>query len=440
MMRVRQHIVVSAGMLDAGLASLASLAVGLFAARSLEPSVLGTYALVFTAFLLMTKIPAQLVFTPAEVIAIEQPPAQRLILLRQSLRLGLLPALGSAIGVSVWMLFAPATVLSTHALPFTITAIVSAFVSPLQDHVRRMLHIGSASWWAAGVSALHLLFVVLALWSFTSAKVPVSWVPFMALAVANLSSMLFGLAASEGRKRHDHPPIVLRYRDLRRSGRWLVAVGLIPAVAGLAVAALVSRMIGSAALGYAEAARVVGQPPFVLSAGLSAVLGPRAVRAAREGQLEVARSISRTFVALMLLTGIPYFLVVSAPGWWNPLPRLIPNAYTMSGLAALTVLAYIANGIALPFQFQMLGAKRERSLTEVEAVGNLVRIGVAGAALPLGAFSVPLALLVLGLVRWLWYVRILSSYFGRAAERVQSKRLPDSRELPVSSSGLLPPT
>jgi O-antigen/teichoic acid export membrane protein len=60
--------------------------------------------------------------------------------------------------------------------------------------------------------------------------------------------------------------------DLMRSGRWLSAIEAITAGATFLASVIVTRLDTPEALGYAEAARIVGQPIFVLAVGLSAVL------------------------------------------------------------------------------------------------------------------------------------------------------------------------
>ncbi|HEX6913010.1 MAG TPA: hypothetical protein VF142_21555, partial [Longimicrobium sp.] len=90
----------AAGVADAGFASLASFAVGVYAIRALEPGALGAYALVFAAFTLLAVVPAQLLFVPAETAAAYAAPGARAGLAAHSLRAGL-----------------PAAVLAAAALP-----------------------------------------------------------------------------------------------------------------------------------------------------------------------------------------------------------------------------------------------------------------------------------------------------------------------------------
>jgi hypothetical protein len=56
---------VPAGLVDAGMASLASFAVTVQAARSFTPAELGTYAIFYTAFIMTAVVPTHLLFSPA---------------------------------------------------------------------------------------------------------------------------------------------------------------------------------------------------------------------------------------------------------------------------------------------------------------------------------------------------------------------------------------
>jgi ABC-type glycerol-3-phosphate transport system permease component len=96
-MRLRHAL--SAGLLDAGLASLATLAVGVYAARSLSAAELGTYALFFSAFTVAAVLPTQLLLVPAEVATLLEGPHERLRVLRSGWRLGL-PAEAAAAGLA----------------------------------------------------------------------------------------------------------------------------------------------------------------------------------------------------------------------------------------------------------------------------------------------------------------------------------------------------
>ncbi|MDQ3809909.1 MAG: hypothetical protein M3336_06415, partial [Chloroflexota bacterium] len=270
------------------------------AARSLEPSILGGYALVFSAFLLMTNVPTRLLFNPAEIAAVSVPEGSRLGLLGHTLKVGTLPALLAALSVSIWTVVAPPVIPWDVMVAFTVTGVTCAFVSPVQDHVRRMLHVGGASWWAAAVSAIQLTGVLGAIWMLIHAGIPAWWVPFGSLTIGNILSLTVACLLVLRGSREEAAPSTLSFKALVQSGRWILIVGLLQPIATFASNAIVSHLAGTRTLGYAEAARILGQPPSVLALGLVAVLGPRSMQAAQRGDLKTARRISRMFAALML--------------------------------------------------------------------------------------------------------------------------------------------
>ncbi|MBA2671857.1 MAG: hypothetical protein H0U67_15935, partial [Gemmatimonadetes bacterium] len=195
----------------------------------------------------------------------------------------------------------------------------------------------------------------------------------------------------------------LLFGELASAGRWLLLIGLMPLAASFAAAVLVAHLAGAAALGYAEAARVLGQPPFVLSVGLGAVLGPRSIEAARLGKLAQARRVSRTYAVLMLLCGLPYLVLVGFAWEWNPAHRLLPNAYAVSGLVAATILGNILIGMDWPYRSELLGAGRATALARLEGTANLARTGVATTAGVTGAFAIPAGLVTLAALRSVGY-------------------------------------
>jgi O-antigen/teichoic acid export membrane protein len=405
---------VPAGVLDAALSSVATFAIGFYAARAFVPRDLGAYSLVFTAFLLTTRFPAQLIFKPVEIAAVSMPRAVRLALLRHSLRLGAFPAVASALGISLWILLAPATIPSNVISALTITGIVCSFVSPIQDHVRHMLHLGDASWGAAGVSAVQCGVAAATIGLLVRVGVPSCWIPFGALAAANAVSLSVGLLLCFG----DLTPVregpELRFTELTRSGRWLLVVALLPTGAAFVAAALVTHLASPAAVGFAEAGRVLGQPPWVLSMGLAAVLGPRSIQAGQRGDIRAARKVSRLFAALMLLLGLPYLVLVGVAWPWNPLRHFVPNAYHVSGLVFLSVLGNMVIGMDWPYRSELIGAGRASSLAKVEAAANGMRVAVATTAVFLGSFAIPVGYIVLALARSAGYRIALRPLYGAA--------------------------
>ncbi len=353
-----------AGIVDAGFASLATFAAGLSAVNLLDISDLGVYAVFFTAFLLGTVLPRNLIFTPTEVLAVAFPVDTRLTFVPRSLALGLGPAVVGAgaalIAVAVTTPYATGDVLIALAL----TSAVTTILSPLQDHVRAMLHLATRSWLAATVSIVQFVSVVVAIGVMLALDIPAAWIPFGALAIANTISLAVSRLIVHLADRSAAPER-LRFRALASKGKWLVIQASASVVAGFSVAAIIPWLAGPEALGHAESARVVAQPILVLAAGLTAVLGPRSMRAGMERDGQMARRMSRVYFWIIGLAGIGYIAVF---GWdWalNPMSFAVPSAYVVPGLVALTVVAnMVTAGVFLQVN-ELLGAQKETTLARI---------------------------------------------------------------------------
>ena len=408
---VRRTTALLAGVFDAGLSSLATFGVGFFAIRTLEPAVLGAYSLVATALFLMGLFPTQLVFTPLEIQALSVSARYRPRLLARTIPLGLAPALLAAVLTPVWVLFAPRTPRDV-AIALTITGTICAFASPIQDHIRRVLHLGGVSWAAATVSAVQLAGAGGAILSMSLTGTPAAWIPLGALAGANVLSSLVGLVLAWRVGARGGTPEDFDLSTAVRAGRTLVLVAFMPASAEFLAAAVVSHVAGAAMLGYAEAARVVGQPVWVLATGVAAVMAPQAMAAARERRLGDARRLARRQARLIGAVGILYILIAGYVWPWNPLARLLPNAYALTGMVGLMIVANSVLALSALGHAELLGGRRQTTRLRIEVWGNAVRLAMIAGTKWLGAFAIPAGLIALGLVRRLAIDRALRDYYS----------------------------
>jgi O-antigen/teichoic acid export membrane protein len=410
----RLRRVVPAGLMDAGLASLATLAMGLYAVRTLHGPELGAYALFFAAFTLAAVVPAQLILIPAQNHAVREAPQHaRLGLLGQTWRLGGPVAILAAVAAAAAALVVaegPSATLWALAL----TTTVSACVSPLQDHVRRTLHLSGLSWTAAVVSLVQLTCVLGYLAGLGVLGVPTAWRPFGALALANMTSLLVGLAPLRHRRRAAMLP---RHTVawLMRSGRWLLGVEAATAGAMFVSSALVSRLASPDDLGVAEAARVVAQPVFVLAVGLAATLGPRLIESGAAGDEGAAKRIARPFVALVIAVGVLYGAITAVAWSGNPLADLVPSAYAIPFLVPVTVLAMTVVGTVFSRRSELVGGGRERLLPRVSVVAGALQIATAVSAAWTGAFARPLGVAVFGITLLIGFERYRRAMYRRPA-------------------------
>lgn len=377
---------VPAGLIDAGTASLAHFLVGLASVNLLDEVNLGVYAVFFAAFMVAAIVPQFLIFTPAEVQAVSYPLEDRLIQLPQSLRLGFGPTAAGALTILVAAISTASETTWDVTVAFTLTAGLAVLVSPAQDHLRRLLHIGRRSWSAAGVSIAQLVVVLIGIGVMVISDVPSPWIPFGSLAMANILSFGLGLfLARDARSGGDEPP--LSFRHLVRSGRWLLAMALVPFGASFIGTLLIVELAGPEALGYAEAARVAAQPILVLGTGLSAVLGPRGIEAAVLRSRRLAQKALHVYLGLIGVSGILYLAVVGHPWIGNPMVYLVPPAYEITGLVAVTIVAHILTAAAVQYTSELMGGRKEVELTKMSLIASpFLLLGSATASVT-GAFA-----------------------------------------------------
>ena len=282
-------------------------------------------------------------------------------------------------------------------------------LSPMQDHVRRMLHISSLSWKAATVSVVQFVVVAAAIAVGLAVDIPEAWMPFGALAFANAISLAYARVLAQFSVR-EQTGGTLKFTELASTGVWYV-INAAPAVVWFAVAAIIAWLASPEDLGFAESARVVAQPILVFTTGLTAVLTPRAMRAAMDVDLAAARKTRVTYLGSMAIAGIAY---VGVAGWdWalNPMAHIVPSAYELSGLAAFTILANMATSAAFLQSDELAGARKERLLAAISWLSSVfVLLGGATASFT-GAFARPLAGIGGGAARYAAQARALLAVY-----------------------------
>jgi hypothetical protein len=410
---MRLRAALPAGVVDAGLASLATFLVGLIAATRLDAAVLGAYALFFTAFLVAAVVPAQLLLLPAEIAALALPSPDRTGVVGRSLKLALPLSAATAAVTTVAAASLTRGVPAEVVLPLAVGAAGTSFLSPLQDHVRKMFHLAGASWRAALMSVIQVVGVVAAIGVFTLAGVATPWIPLGALTAANAVSLTGGLLLRP-RRAAPAPRPRLSLRPLLAQGRLLLVVGGVPVAASFLVAATVTRLAGPEPLGFAEAARILSQPLLVLSMGLGAVIGPRSMESGARADAGQARRYAIVFALLIGGASVVYGVIALTPVTGARLAAIFPGAYAVPGLILLTLVGNTLYGIVTPYRSELLGARRERGLAGVEIVGAAGQCLVALVAGALHAYARPAATAVHGVVRLAGYLRLRRNVYGHS--------------------------
>jgi O-antigen/teichoic acid export membrane protein len=398
LLRGRAHaITLAPGFVDAGFASLGGFAASLYAARFFEVGQLGVFSLFLTMFVLLAQLPAQLVIVPAQVFALDFAAEERPRVFTRSVPLAL--AVGLATTPLVWLvlLLAPEGA-AADFVAFGVTTSLMVVLSPLQDHVRFVLHMAARSRAAALVSAAQFGVAVAAIGGLHFGGVPERWIPFLGLSIANAGSLTLGLMLLRVRWSTALPSWPGLGR-LLRSGRVLLLAHLLPFAGMLSTAAIVARLASTEALGAAEAARVVAAPVLVVGVGLAQVLSPRAMSAARANRMdEVASTIRLTVVAVLVLA-LAYLAVFGWSHRLNVVEAAIPLAFGVTGLAAFRIIAAAGTVIGAAPGGALLGMEDNRGLLIGSAVGFGVQLLLAVAlAAAFGAHTVPAVQLVSALV------------------------------------------
>lgn len=400
-----------AGLTDAGFASLATFGAGLSAVTLFNDVDRGVYALFFAAFSLGVVLPWNLVLVPAEVNAVSYPLVDRMRRAKTTLRMGFMVALVGTTAALVAAFIARDLTSSGVLATLTITTMITILLSPLQDHMRRLLHISEQSWRAASVSIVQFSVVAISLGAMWAADAPLALMPFGSLAAANAVSLTIAVILAHV-FRQEPLPEPLTFWHLASEGRWLVAQAIVPSIAHFAVAAIVAALAGAIVLGYAEAARVVAQPVLVFATGLTAVLAPKAMKAAMEIDIEAARHARRLFLGLVTIAGLAYLLWASTDWFGNPMAYIVPAAYVVPGLVAAMILANMATASLYLDANEFLGARKARQLSLLSILLSPIMIVFAFTAGTTGAFAIPLGRIVRISINVVWLRIILASWYG----------------------------
>jgi O-antigen/teichoic acid export membrane protein len=401
------------GQLDAGFSSLATFAAGIYAVRELSTVSLGGYALLFSAFHVINQVSAELVFSPSQIIAVDLRGRHRLGMLAHSIPRGGVVALFSSLAVPLGVLTIASQIPRSDLIPLSISAALLAFASPVQDHLRAMLHMAEASWIAALMSAIHFATTILMLLTLSSLVPP--WAPFGALFAGNCLSLALG-AAWVGRQQvpaSNRPT----FRELRWLGGWLLASGIGKTSMRYAVTAFLNLVAGVAALGFVEGARVVSQPINVLAQGLMAQVGPRLTAAAAQKDKPAARRWTRRFALLLCGVAVPYALLTAWPWAFNPLATIAPRAYAVPGLTVATSLGVLVASLMRAQRMQLLGARLQKTVARVTIATGLLELALIGTGVIIGAYASPLAAGVVAVVGMIWFARRMRRvYVGHPAD------------------------
>jgi len=371
---------------------------GLIATHYLLPAELGEYAVFYAAFSLAAVIPATLVFTPIEVIALAQRRNTRLSVLRRSVPLGGVTGLVSGIIVCGAVVPLVAKVGLAIRLEFGATVVVLSCVSPVQDHLRRMFHQSGRSWIAARTSMIQMITVAVVIIVARAVGVPLALIPFGALVIGNVTSGLAGLRTARPEPGVDHP-VGPSPGEVIRGGGWLTAGTAYGFAASLAAITVLADRSGAVAAGQTEAARVLSQPVTVIVIGVLAVIGPEMMGAGREGAVRKLHKMMMGFLAVLAAATVAWLVAVGIPWSWSPITRTFSAAYKVKGLTALTIVQQALAYGSLAYRAVLIGNGMSRSVGRLDILASSIAVvGVYVTAPYLGAFAIVWAFLGIDLL------------------------------------------
>jgi len=387
----------SVGVLDAGVASLATLLVGGYAIFFFAEDRVGlqSYSLAFNGFILAGVIPAYLVYNPIEIKLLTHRSGQQLGALPRTVVLGALPSLVASVLAALSLLVfadAPASTLAA----FAITMTAASTLSPIQDHVRRVMHGAGRSEWAFLTSCVQLAVVIVALALLTFLDVDRAWIPFGSLAAANAVSLTVATVLT---RRGAEPPIRsdLEVAKVARLGGWVLVANLSERLGLYLALVIVANIAGNEPGANYEPARQLANALYVLGNGLIPVLREPVVQAAVQRNSSMARRSVTTYVGMISAAAVGWGLLAGIEWPFNPLPklRMFELAYEQNGMVLLMIVWTALWTISLLFANELMGGRREVAMARANMTATGLSIACAVAfASPFGAIAIPMALTV----------------------------------------------
>jgi O-antigen/teichoic acid export membrane protein len=422
---MKPRVALTAGVTDAAVASLATFVCGLYASAQLTDAELGAYALFFTGFIVAGVVPAQLVFTPLEVQLVDRYEPEQLESLSRTTLVGGVPSFISSTLVVLFIALVAGLQTQT-VLALGSTTLVASALSPVQDHVRRMLHQAKRSQWALHTSMVQFGVVCTALAVLHSTSIGRAWVPMGALAIANVASLIVGLSLADRTSLLDNP-VRLELRRSTEMGRWLMYSSLAQSGALLLSLLIVNRIAGSEEAGFFEASRQISQPIWVLGTGLLAVLRPPVMRAAESGRPEPARAPKRSFFTILGTASVVWLVVAGFDVPANPVrwalnmvaPAVADRAYEVGGLVFGITLGAALWSMTLIVGAELIAGGRARGVFVGHLAGSLLMVGIVFiTAESLGAWAIPFGVMAQFIATVLVYRREVDLLYAGASETI----------------------
>jgi len=205
------------------------------------------------------------------------------------------------------------------------------FVFLIEDVLRRLLMATLMFWRIAAIDTISLLAMVVFL--VFAPTVTLAWL-FLALIVGQLSAIALGICLLPARERWLARPLPAHYRTVAAYGLWRsLQQAVLPSVLAL-TRVIVIGIIGLAAAGELEAARIYTAPAMLVVYGLGGFLFASHAIGKAHPMHTAVRSADREALGMVLITVVFSIFAVSA------LPLLGPLV-TGHDVSAITVVGWL---------------------------------------------------------------------------------------------------
>lgn len=377
-----------AGLGDAGFASLGTFLTGVVAVRGLPAHSLALYVVLGSATVFSMPLPRQLAYFPAQLGANLQPDYTSPVI-RNSVRGAVRPSLLACLIVLISGATLFATVEPAQLIALTLTATAFTVLSPLQDHVRGALHVcgrhGSAAICsivlAMTIGVILILTLILHL-----PPVVVAAIPFGALVLGNLASLIIGVLLLRGADRH----VTYGRSTLGERSRYL-GIELIVQGCWFACNYAILLILGAGALANLETARISASPILILAAGVSTFMVAALLRQISSADQDGARARGLLLRAFAIVVGgaaiYAIVLTVALPAVSQVLNRPVNLALALTRIAAF---AFDGCASLMSAVLLAIGASKAALLTSVGA-GVIGLAGTAALAPVIGPIALPVA-------------------------------------------------
>ncbi len=374
-----------AGLLDAGCAALGTFLAGIIAVRSLDTTTLALYAVLFSATVFAMLLPRQLHYIPSQIAANLEPDLRSPDIRGDARRAGLVSA-GTFVIVVISGLLLVGTTNWVTCLVMGLTAAAYAVVSPMQDHVRASLHLVDRHFSAALTSVtLACVTGAACILSVTHAQAAgTDLLPFGSLFLGNVASLVVGLLllrAAQLHQRYTPAALVVRARflfaELAVQGAWF------------ACNYVVLFVLGAAALGHLETARVTASPINILSTAVLTFMGPamlRKLHATKDNPHGPRGEIVRTVIVLVVGGGI-YIAILAA---FSPVFSTILDKHIDVGLSTARIVGFTIEGTSSIAAFIVFAMGQTKSALGMAITAGGMGLGLTAlGTLVIGPYALP---------------------------------------------------